>query len=168
MGSLEGGAVFHPLTRLRIPSRPLNVIPILPTPSITPPPILNMSFNNNFAGDNFGYSTPENNPCFDGYPSEMTDRESSSSSARASGLKLDPTLAGLSTAEIEEWWLTPELDDTTGQYTGSTLLDYSCDKFAGAYWSQTDNSTGKSHCILLSIVNTILNTENSHRPRSRF
>ena len=103
-----------------------------------------MFFNDNFAGAGFDYSTPENvNSDFSGYPYEVTNGESSSSSAQVSRLELNPTLAGLSTAEIEDWWLAPMSDGAAGRYMGSTLLGYSCDEFAGAYASQTGNDTGE-------------------------
>ena len=108
-----------------------------------------MFFNTNFTGAGFDCSTPENaNSDFNGYPYEVVNGASLSSSALVSGLELDPTLAGLDMAEIEDWWLAPKSDCAASQYTGSTVLEYSCNEFAGVYAFQTGNNTGElSHPI---------------------
>ena len=129
-----------------------------------------MFFNNNFAGAGFGYSTPGNaNSDFNSYPFEVTNDESSTSAAQTSGSELDSTLAGISTTEIEDWWLAPRPDSGASQYMGSTLLDYPCDEFTGVYESQADPIpyTGAGE-FLLSVINTRSNTDNTRRRHSRF
>ena len=102
-----------------------------------------MFFTNNFADAGFDYSTLENtNFDIDDYPLEATNGESSTSATQAGGLELDPTLTGLNMAEIEDWWLAPRSDGATAQYTGSTLLDYPYDEFAGVYGSQASPVSG--------------------------
>ena len=127
-----------------------------------------MIFGKNSTNASFGYPTSEdNNSGFSGYPFEVTNGESSTSAAQASGLEL----AGLSTAEIEDWWLAPRSNGGAWEYSGSTLLDYSCDGFTGAYGSQTGSTsgsdTGESHRRLWSVVSMTFNADNSRRCLSR-
>ena len=96
--------------------------------------------NNNFTGFDSGYSVSEdNNFGFDGYPLEPTNSEPSA--AWTYGTYLDTTAAGLSTAEIENWWLGPRTEGDPSQYVGSTLLGSSDDEFAGAHGLQTGPSS---------------------------
>ena len=98
-----------------------------------------MFFNNNtFVGSNFDYSIPENSGSdFNGYSFGVTHGEPSTSVAQTSGSDLDTTVADLSMAEIEDWWLEPKSDGGVGQYAESKLLNLPCSGFAGPYDSQT-------------------------------
>ena len=104
---------------------------------------------NNILGANFG---------FNGEPS--------TSASQASGSNPDVTLNGLSTAEIEEWWLGPGPNGSVDQYSGSTLLD-SDREFSGGYGSQTestpDSNASEFHRSLFSVVNAMFNADNSRR-----
>ena len=131
-----------------------------------------MIFGNNFSNTHFGYPTPEdNNSGFNGYSFEVTNGESSTSAARAGGLELNPTLAGLSTADIEDWWLAPKSDGDAGEYSGSALLNYSWNGSAGVHVSYTGPTsgpdTGEPRRSPLSVVNMIFNADNSRRCLSR-
>ena len=125
-------------------------------------------FFNNFTAANFGYSIPENNSSdFNGYHFETANGGHSTSATQASGFNPDATLDGLSTAEIEDWWLGPRPDGGAEQYTGSTLLHSSHDESTGGYGLETElapsTDNGESHCMLLSIVNVAFNANGSPR-----
>lgn len=90
-----------------------------------------MFFNNNFADTTSGYPTPDDiNLDFNNYPQEATDD------------RFD--LDSLSTAEIEAWWLAPKPDGNAGQYSGSTLLEFSGNDLTGSHDSQSGQATGIS------------------------
>ena len=102
-----------------------------------------MFSSNNFASANPGYLTPENGtPDFNDSPLEATSDGPSPCSTQTSGFDFDATLAGLSMAEIEDWWLGPEPDGGAGQYTGSTLLDSPCNESAAPYDFQAVHISG--------------------------
>ena len=127
-----------------------------------------MFFNNNIAAANSGHSISENNaPNFNGHLLEATNGGPSTSATQASGFNLDATLDGLSTAEIEDWWLGPRPDGGAEQYTGSTLLHSPYDESARGYGLQTEpvpsTDNGEPHCNQLSIVNTTFNANSSPR-----
>jgi len=128
--------------------------------------------NNNFTGVNFDHSVLENDDFgLTGYGFEETNSEPSTRVPQVNGFDSDPTLAGLSTSEIVEWWLGPKLDDGVNQYTGSTLLDPSHSEFAGLYGSQIGDvpgtngflATSESYCTPSCVVNTGLNVNSSPR-----
>jgi len=125
-----------------------------------------MFFNNNdFAGLYPDYPIPENNG-FDsnGYPLEATNGEPSAHATWASGYDYDPTLAGPSTAGIENWWLASRPECDASQYVGSTLLGSSG---TGEYGFHADPptgvNTGESNFCLSSVVNTVFDTDNYSR-----
>jgi len=90
-----------------------------------------MFFNNNLADTTSGYPIPDDNSLeFNDYPLEATN----------GGFNLD----GLSAAEIEAWWLAPKPDGNAGQYSGSTLLEFSGNNLAGSHDTQSGQATGTS------------------------
>ena len=100
-------------------------------------------FSNNSASVNPGYLTPGNgNSGFNECPLEVTSDQPPARAVQTSGFDFDATLAGLSMAEIEDWWLGPKPDGGAGQYTGSTLLDSPCNEFATPYNFQAGHISG--------------------------
>jgi len=128
-----------------------------------------MFFNNNdnFDGGNFGYSMPENNDLgFNGYPPEVNYNGPSTSVTPASGFDL----AALSTAEIEDWWLSSGPEGDAGQYAGNTLLGPPGDELADTYGSKPGPAfglngfnTGESCLSLSSVVNVVFDADNGCR-----
>jgi len=122
-----------------------------------------MLFNNNtFAGPNFGYPMPENNDFgVNGYPLEVANDEPSPRAAWAG--EIDP-LAGLSAAEIEAWWLAPRPEGDASQYLGSTLLPHSgIDPYGFQPEPTSGVNMGERYFCPLSVVNTVINTDNISR-----
>jgi len=102
-----------------------------------------MFFNNGFADLHSGYSILEdNNFGLDGYPLDFTYGEPSADAAWAGGFDLDGTLAGPSTAEIENWWLEPRPEGDANEHLGNTPLGCSRDEYPGVCGSQTHPTSG--------------------------
>ena len=101
-----------------------------------------MFFNGNFTG-----ATLENNDLgFNGHPCEVTDEGPSVYVTQTGGFDLNATIDGLSTTEIDNWWLAPSIGDAS-QYSGTTLLNAFQNEFASPGWA---SEASTSECSIVA------------------
>lgn len=112
------------------------------------------SYGNDFTGVGSGHALEQNNDFSShGYPLDVSNSVSSTSTAQTIGYNLDARIAGPSTASIENWWLRPSPNAESSQYPGSTVLNASWNGFTDNFQTGPTSGgnafeTSRSRCLL--------------------